>query len=66
MPRPKLDVGAGFLTVNEAAAFLRVSRVTVYALMRRKELPSALFAGRRRLPRAGLEGYARRQLARGG
>jgi excisionase family DNA binding protein len=36
---------AEFLTVDEAAALLRVSRATVYRLLRAKELPGAFRLG---------------------
>jgi excisionase family DNA binding protein len=70
MPRRRKDeeeegkklAAGGFLTVDEAAEFLRVSRVTVYHLMQRRELPSAKFAGRRRIPWNGLLAYAGLQM----
>jgi excisionase family DNA binding protein len=48
-----------FLTVDELAAFLRVSRTTAYQLVWRGDVPSVKVGGQLRIPRAELE----RQLA---
>ncbi len=41
----------GLLTVREAAAFLRLSRSNLYALMERGELPFVKLGRSRRIPR---------------
>jgi excisionase family DNA binding protein len=48
----------GFLTVNETAAELRVSRSTIYRMFRSGELRWVTVAGRRRVPREALQELA--------
>jgi excisionase family DNA binding protein len=44
----------GLMTIQEATAFLRLSRSTVYGLMDRGELPYVRIGSSRRIPRRGL------------
>jgi excisionase family DNA binding protein len=44
----------GFLTINEACQFLRVSRPTVYGMMGRDELPFVMVGKVRRIPRRAI------------
>ena len=55
-------VADGLLTVKEAAAFLRLSRSSLYAMMDRGELPYAKLGRSRRIPRRGLVELAARGL----
>jgi excisionase family DNA binding protein len=52
--------GGGFVTVPEAAQFLRLSRAKVYALMDAGDLAYAKFGRSRRIPRRTLEEYVTR------
>jgi excisionase family DNA binding protein len=62
-PEPEPDpISDGFATILEAAAFLRVSRSKVYALMDAREVTWAKFGKARRIPWEGLRAYARQQL----
>lgn len=54
-----------WLTVNEAAALLRLSRSFVYQLMAAGDLPSVTVGRVRRIPLSGLREWAERQAARG-
>ena len=58
-------VADGLLTVREAAAFLRISRSSLYVLMDRGELPFAKLGRSRRIPRRAVIELAAREL-RGG
>ena len=49
-----VDTTSGLLTPREAALALRVSRETVYRLVRSGALPSVRVGGQLRLPRAAL------------
>lgn len=44
-----------FLTVNERATYLRVSRAQIYALMQRGEIPYRQFGSRHVIPRVWLD-----------
>ena len=61
-------IEGGFMTVPEAAAFLRVSRATIYVLMNSGELRSAKLGDKkkssRRIPRASLLEFAEKCLGR--
>ena len=48
------DWREGAMSINEAAAFLSLSRRTVYDLLGSGELPSAKVRGRRLIPRVAL------------
>jgi excisionase family DNA binding protein len=50
----------GFVTISEAVDYLQVCRSTLYKLMDRGELAFAKFGNCRRIPRAALAEYARR------
>jgi excisionase family DNA binding protein len=63
--RPGL-IDDGFVTVPQAAAFLSLSRATVYALMDAGELAYAKFGRSRRVPRRALHDYAGRSLVKAG
>ena len=58
-------VADGLLTVREAAAFLGISRSSLYVLMDRGELPFAKIGRSRRVPRRAVIELAAREL-RGG
>ena len=58
-------VADGLLTVREAAAFLRISRSTLYVLMDHGELPFLKLGKSRRIPRRAVIELAAREL-RGG
>lgn len=47
-------VSDGLVTVPEAAAFLRVSRSTIYVLMDRGDLPYVRIGSARRIPKKAL------------
>jgi len=54
--RPKLSEFSEFLTVDDAAQYLGVSRATVYAAVNTGQLPHVRFAGRQiRIPRSHFE-----------
>ena len=55
----------GLMTVQEAAAFLRLSRSALYALMERGELAFVKIGRSRRIPRRAVVALAAREL-RGG
>jgi excisionase family DNA binding protein len=59
---PEELVDGGFVSVGEAAEFLRLSRATVYLLMDRGQLRYAKFGKSRRIPRKALMDYAQRCL----
>lgn len=72
---PRNLVADGLLTIREAAAFLRVGRSTIYAMMDSGELPFAKLGRRsRRIPRravvelaaAGVRGGKRAEAAHPG
>ena len=48
------DWREGAMSINEAAAFLSLSRRTVYDLLGSGQLPSTKVRGRRLIPRAAL------------
>lgn len=52
-----------FLTVNEAADALRVSRDLVYELINRGELPSTTLGRRRLVPRRAIDAVVERAMA---
>jgi excisionase family DNA binding protein len=56
----------GALTVQEAARFLAIKRTSMFGLIRRGEVRSALVSGRRVIPRAELRRYLAQKLAGGG
>ena len=58
-------VADGLMTVSEAAAFLSLSRATLYTLMDRGELPFVKLGRSRRIPRRAVIQLAARAL-RGG
>jgi excisionase family DNA binding protein len=51
-------VSDGLVTVPEAAAFLRLSRSTLYALMERGDLPYVRIGAARRIPKRALVALA--------
>jgi excisionase family DNA binding protein len=51
-------VADGLATIPEGAAYLRVSRATMYELMGRGELPYCLIGRARRIPWRALREYA--------
>jgi excisionase family DNA binding protein len=70
---PDLDVDLrrlgdlpAFLTVDEAAAFLRLGRTAAYEAATRGELPTVRFGRRLRVPRGALLELARERLVRDG
>jgi excisionase family DNA binding protein len=52
-----MDEGHRFLTVEEAAKELRISRATLYILMRNKKLRVAKIGGRTYIDRKDLEDF---------
>ena len=50
-----------FLTIPEVAGILRVSRLTVYRLVERREIPTYRFARRIRILKADILAYIGRQ-----
>ncbi len=58
-------VADGLMTVSEAAAFLSLSRATLYTLMDHRELPFVKIGRSRRIPKRALVELAARAL-RGG
>ena len=70
-PKPDADETAadmvqdGLLTVKEAAAFLRLSRSTIYNLMDSGELQSVKLGKSRRIPRRCVIELAARSLRAG-
>ncbi len=48
-------VDEGLMTVNDAAAFLAVTRATVYAMMRAGTVPYVYIGSVRRIPRAAIK-----------
>jgi excisionase family DNA binding protein len=48
------------LTVNDACAILRVTRSTVYRLIRLRELKTVKVLGRKRILRSEVEAFIRR------
>jgi excisionase family DNA binding protein len=59
--KPELTAD-GFADLHEAAAFLSVSRSSIYKLMDASELPYAKFGKARRIPWRALREYAARCL----
>lgn len=53
----------GFATVDQAGAFLSLSRATIYNLMDAGELASAKFGKSRRIPWSAIKAYAAKALA---
>jgi excisionase family DNA binding protein len=53
-PTTPADQLPEYLTPNEAKDYLRLSRATVYDLLRRGELPSLRFGRAIRIPRTAL------------
>ena len=53
----------GFLTLDETAALLAVSRTSIYRLMRRNELPWVRVGGVRRVPKKAVNNLIERALA---
>jgi excisionase family DNA binding protein len=73
MSSPDLDVDLrcladlpAFLTVDEAAAVLRLGRTAAYEAAARGELPTVRFGRRLRVPRGALLELARERLVRDG
>lgn len=71
MSTPDLDVNLrrlddlpAFLTVDEAAAILRLGRTAAYEAATRGELPTVRFGRRLRVPRGALLELARERLVR--
>ena len=58
----RLDDLPAFLTVPEAAAFLRLGRTACYEAVARGEIPSVKFGARLRVPRGALLVLAREHL----
>jgi excisionase family DNA binding protein len=56
-PRRLGPIDYDFLTVNEVAALLRVSKMTVYRLVHDKELPAIKVGGSIRVARADVAAY---------
>ena len=54
-----------FLTVPEVAEALRVSKMTVYRLIEREELPAARVGRSLRVPERGFHRYVQEQLEDG-
>ena len=52
--------GEGFVTVNEAADYLRLSRASIYQLLNKGELRCAKFGRARRIPVEALKDYVQR------
>jgi excisionase family DNA binding protein len=52
-----------YLTVEEVARFLRVSKMTVYRLVHSRELTSIQIGRSYRIPRAELRAYIDKQVA---
>lgn len=58
-----IDVSEGLVTITEAAEFLSLSPSTIVIMLRRKELPCCVIAGRsRRIPKAALIRYVNDRL----
>ena len=62
----RLDDLPAFLTVSEAAAFLRLGRTACYEAVARGEIPSVKFGARLRVPRGALLVLARERLVDNG
>jgi excisionase family DNA binding protein len=62
----RLDDLPAFLTVPEAAAFLRLGRTACYEAVARGEIPSVKFGARLRVPRGALLVLARERLVDNG
>ncbi len=60
MPGPQL------LTVAQACNRLHISRTTLYALLRRGELPSLKIPGARRIPESTVQAFVEGRLTHGG
>jgi excisionase family DNA binding protein len=60
--KPAGIVAGGLMTISEAAAFLSVSRSTVYVLMDNGSLPFTKIGGVRRVPRQALIKLAEKNL----
>ncbi len=58
-------IADGLLTIAAAAAFLSVSRSTIYVLMEQGTLPSVRIGRARRIPRRSLITYAAAHLGNG-
>jgi excisionase family DNA binding protein len=60
--KPNLDdpIGEGFVTVTEAARYLRLCRAKLYQIMDAGDLPYAKFGKARRIPRRALAEFAER------
>ena len=56
-------VGDGFMTVDEVAEYLSLSRTTIYQMLERGQLPSAKFGRMRRIPRKAVVEYANKLLS---
>ncbi len=56
-----MDARPNLLTVEETCAYLRLSRATVYRLLKTGELPSFKVGKSRRLPEPDIENYLKRQ-----
>jgi excisionase family DNA binding protein len=60
LPRPGQRPQVRFLTANEIAAAMRVSKMTVYRLIHAGALPGAVQIGRSfRVPEASVQAYLR-------
>ncbi len=49
-------------TVQETAELLRVSRPTVYSIIRRRELASLKIGRARRIPQSAIEAFVRQRI----
>ncbi len=64
MAQTKSNIGSGFMTVQEVADFLRLSRGKVYGMLNAGELPRARIGGRScRVPRKAVEDFALKAMA---
>jgi len=55
-------VDEGLMSIKEAAAFLGVSRTTIWTLRKTGALPKASILGRRLIPRAAVRQFAARSI----
>jgi len=55
-----VDPASEIMTADELAAFLKVSRATVYRLMKSKELPGFRLGGEFRFRRSDIDAWMRR------
>jgi excisionase family DNA binding protein len=57
----KLESQTGLLTVEEVAAIFRLSKFTVYRMVKRKQIPCLLIGGSRRFDPKTLGYWARKK-----